>query len=91
MELLHSLDRDRISEVQTARDALQGDPGCDMALGGGGGGVVATPLRHTPNCGKSRDRDVATPWSATGGGRFRNASSAFQFGPLKVHLKKSRP
>ena len=37
-------------------------------LGGGGGGVAATPLRHTHNCGKSRDRGVATPWRATGGG-----------------------
>ena len=31
------------------------------------GGVAATPLRHTRNCGKSHDGDVATPWSATGG------------------------
>ena len=28
----------------------------------GGGGVAATPLLHTQNCG------IATPWSATGGG-----------------------
>ena len=33
-----------------------------------GGGVAATPLLHTQNCGMSRDRGVATPWSATGGG-----------------------
>ena len=33
----------------------------------GGGGVAATPLRHPQNCGKSHDRGVATPWSATGG------------------------
>ena len=34
----------------------------------GGGGVAATPLLHTQNFGMSRDRGVATPWSATGGG-----------------------
>ena len=33
-----------------------------------GGGVAATPLIHTQNRGMSRDRGVATPWSATGGG-----------------------
>ena len=33
-----------------------------------GGGVAARPLLHTQNCGVSRDRGVATPWSATGGG-----------------------
>ena len=32
------------------------------------GGVAATPLLHTQNCGMSRDRGVATPWSATAGG-----------------------
>ena len=32
------------------------------------GGVAATPLLHTQNCGMSRNRGVATPWSATGGG-----------------------
>ena len=43
--------------------------GCDRALWGGGGGcVAATALRHIQYCGKSRDRGVATPWSATGGG-----------------------
>ena len=31
-------------------------------------GVAATPLLHTQNCGMSRDRGLATPWSATGGG-----------------------
>ena len=35
----------------------------------GGGGVVAKPpLRHTRNCREGRDRGVATPWSAAGGG-----------------------
>ena len=38
--------------------------GCDRALGGG---VAATPLLHTGNGGNSRDRGVATPWSATAG------------------------
>ena len=33
-----------------------------------GGGVAGTPLLHAQNCGMSRDRGVATPWSATGGG-----------------------
>ena len=33
-----------------------------------GGGVAASPLLHTQNCGMSRDRGVATQWSATGGG-----------------------
>ena len=32
-----------------------------------GGGVAATPLLHTQNCGMNRDRGVATPWGATGG------------------------
>ena len=35
--------------------------GCDRAARGCG-------LRHPRNCGKSRDRGAATPWSATGGG-----------------------
>ena len=30
--------------------------------------TAATPLRHPRNCGRSSDRGVATPWSATGGG-----------------------
>ena len=38
------------------------------ATGAFGRGVAATPLLHTQNCGMSRDRGVATPWSATGGG-----------------------
>ena len=38
------------------------------ATGAFGGGVAATPLLHTQNCGMSRDRGAATPWSATGGG-----------------------
>ena len=38
------------------------------ATGPFGGGVAATPLRHTRNCGKNRDGGVATPWSAAGGG-----------------------
>ena len=38
------------------------------AIGPFGRGVAATPLLHTGNCGKSRDRGVATPWSATRGG-----------------------
>ena len=37
------------------------------ATGAFGRGVVATPLPNTQNCGMSRDRGVATPWSATGG------------------------
>ena len=41
------------------------------------GGVAATPLLHTQNCGMSRDRGVATPWSATG----RGVASA----PLSPH------
>ena len=32
------------------------------------GGIAATPLRHTRNCGKSRDGGVATPWIAPKGG-----------------------
>ena len=39
----------------------------------GGGGVAATPLLHTQNCGMSRGRGVATPWSATGGGGVASA------------------
>ena len=38
------------------------------ATGAFGRGVAATPLLHTQNCGMSRDRGVATPWSATEGG-----------------------
>ena len=38
---------------------------CDRGLWGG---VAATPLLHTQNCGMSRNRGVATPWSPTGGG-----------------------
>ena len=38
------------------------------ATGASGRGVAATPLLHTQNCGMSRDRSVATPWSATGAG-----------------------
>ena len=41
------------------------------------GGVAATPLLHTQNCGMSRDRGVATPWSATGGG-VASAPLSFQ-------------
>ena len=37
------------------------------ATGAFGRGVAATPLLHTQNCRMSRDRGVATPWSATGG------------------------
>ena len=48
--------------------------GCEMALFGGG--VAATPLRHTRNCGKSRDRGVATPWSATWGAPGEGVASA---------------
>ena len=33
-----------------------------------GVGVAVTPLLHTENCGMSRDRGVATPWSAIGWG-----------------------
>ena len=40
---------------------------CDRGLWGAGG-VAATPLLHTQNCGMSCDTGVATPWSATGGG-----------------------
>ena len=39
---------------------------CDRGLWGRG--AAATPLLHTQNCGMSRDRGVATPWSATWGG-----------------------
>ena len=38
------------------------------ATGAFGGGVAATPLLHIQNCGMSRDRGVATQWSAIGGG-----------------------
>ena len=38
------------------------------ATGAFGRSVAATPLLRTQNCGMSRDRGVATPWSATGGG-----------------------
>ena len=44
----------------------------------GGGVVAATRLLHTQNCGMSRDRGVATPWSATGGGV---ASAPLRFCP----------
>ena len=40
---------------------------CNRCLWGGTS-VAATPLLHTQNCGMSRDRGVATPWSARGGG-----------------------
>ena len=49
------------------RQVLQGGPERG-ATGPFGAGVAATPLRHTQNCGMSRDRGVSTPWSATGGG-----------------------
>ena len=39
----------------------------EVRQGPWGGGVAATPLLHTQNCRMSRDRGVATPWSATGG------------------------
>ena len=48
---------------------------CDRGLWGGG--VAATPLLHTQNCGMSHDRGVATPWSATGRGV---ASAPLSFG-----------
>ena len=54
-------------EVQTTRDTLQEVPGWG-ATGPFTNGVAATPLRHTRNCRKRRDRGVAIPWSATGGG-----------------------
>ena len=38
------------------------------ATGAFGRGVAATPLLHTQNCRMSRDRGIATPWSATEGG-----------------------
>ena len=50
-----------------ATPARSGRERCDRGLPLGGG-VAATPLLHTQNCGMSRDRGVATPWSATGGG-----------------------
>ena len=50
---------------------------CDSGLWGGG--VVVTPLLHTQNCGMSRDRGVATPWSATVGGVASAPLSAIDF------------
>ena len=66
---------------------------CDR--GAFGRGVAATPLLHTQNCGTSRDRGIATPWSATGGGvasapliRTEKAAQRVSFGaryPADVH------
>ena len=50
------------------------------ATGAFGRGVAATPLLHTQNCGMSRDRGVATPWSATGGGGVASAPLRFWMG-----------
>ena len=65
------------------------------ATGAFGRGVAATPLLHTQNCGMSRDRGVATPWSATGGGGVASAplsrrASAGAQGELLVLRKNSR-
>ena len=58
-----------VLEGPCTRDTLRGgrERGATGAFGGGGG-AAATPLLHTQNCGMSRDRGVATPWSATAGG-----------------------
>ena len=61
------LERDRVSQVQTTRDTLQGDPGWG-ATGPFEGGCSATPLRHPLNRGKSRDGGVATPLERDRGG-----------------------
>ena len=54
-----------VSEVQTTRDTLQGGPGwgCDRALWGGGVCSCDTLATHGGLAA------LATPWSATGGGR----------------------
>ena len=53
--------------------------GCNRALWGAGG-VAATPLRHTRNCGKSF---VATPRSATGGVYVASAPLRQLSGPFE--------
>ena len=53
------------------------------------GGVAATPLLHTQNCGMSRDRGVATPWSATGGGGVASAPLSFCRGAPKSSKNKT--
>ena len=50
------LERDRVWEVQSTRDTLQGGPGWG-ATGPFRRGVAATPLRHPRNCGKSRETE----------------------------------
>ena len=55
-----------VAEELTWLLVTTGGPGWG-ATGPFGGGVAATPLRHSRNCGKSCDGGVATPCSATGG------------------------
>ena len=60
------------------------------ATGAFGRGVAATPLLHTQNCGMSRDRGVATPWSATGGGGCSVCPTKF-LTPTLSQKKTARP
>ena len=57
LQLLHPVERDRVSEVQTTTRHARGvwDGG---VTGPFGGWVAATSLRHTRNCGKSHTLDV---------------------------------
>ena len=61
------------------------------ATGAFGVGVAATPLLHTQNCGMSRDRGVATPWSATGGGGGVASAPLVPTKPSQRILQHSRP
>ena len=45
-------------------------------------GVAATPLLHIRTPKRSSDRGIATPWSATGGGRMCEIGVFWQIGVL---------
>ena len=72
---------------------LQGGPGWGAT--GPFGVVAATPLQHTRNCGKSRDRGVATPLQNTKEyrdhmGYLNQSCSGVKQGGIKGEVKKGK-